>query len=184
MAAIAGAVRRLESVWWLVLLNGIAKLVLGLLLVTDPGMTLTVLVQFLGAYWLVSGIFAIVGIFVQESKAGWVWNLIAGLIGVLAGIAVLNHPMLSGIFVSSVIASWLAIMAIIVGAIRIMQALRGDGWAMGVWGVVNVIFGLLLLQNPFGGAQALAMVIGVFAIVGGAYVIWAAFRVRGAVSGR
>lgn len=169
----------LGRVWWLVLLNGIAKAVLGLLLMTNPGATVAVLVQFLGAYWLVSGIFAIVGIFVGESKGGSVWNLIVGLIGVLVGLAVLNHPILSAIITAGAIVTWIAVLALVMGVIRIIQAFQGDGWGIGLSGVVTVLFGLLLLRNPLGGAAALALVLGFFGLVGGVVMIFVAFRIRG-----
>ena len=42
--------------WWVVLLEGIIALILGIFFLTSPYMTLLVLVTFLGAYWFVSGI--------------------------------------------------------------------------------------------------------------------------------
>ena len=54
--------------WWLVLLQGIALLILGALLLTNPAMTTIVLIQFLGIYWLVKGIFEIVSIFIDHRQ--------------------------------------------------------------------------------------------------------------------
>ena len=36
--------------WWLVLLNGLAALIIGVLLLVSPGVTTAVLVQLLGIY--------------------------------------------------------------------------------------------------------------------------------------
>ncbi|MBK7916549.1 MAG: DUF308 domain-containing protein [Chloroflexi bacterium] len=43
--------------WWAVLIQGISALIIGILLITNPAMTTIVLVQFVGIYWLISGIF-------------------------------------------------------------------------------------------------------------------------------
>lgn len=43
---------KMSSTWWLVLLQGIAVLILGILLLAAPEMTITVLIQFLGAFFL------------------------------------------------------------------------------------------------------------------------------------
>src|ERR671933_2989018 len=60
----------LESVsipWWLVLLEGIAAVIIGLFLVTAPGITLLFLVQVTGFFWLIGGILRVVSIFVDRS---------------------------------------------------------------------------------------------------------------------
>jgi len=41
---------------------------LGALLLTNPAMTTIVLIQFLGIYWLVKGIFEIVSIFIDHRQ--------------------------------------------------------------------------------------------------------------------
>jgi uncharacterized membrane protein HdeD (DUF308 family) len=56
-----------SSIWWFFLLEGIAGIILGILLLTDPGATILVLVTFLGFYWLVMGILALVRMFIDRS---------------------------------------------------------------------------------------------------------------------
>ncbi len=57
--------------WWLVMLAGIAAFLVGLLLLISPGMTLLVLVQILGAYWLVTGILSLVHLCIDRTLWGW-----------------------------------------------------------------------------------------------------------------
>ena len=45
-----------SNIWWLFLLQGIAGVLLGLMLITAPGETLVALVTFLGFYWLITGV--------------------------------------------------------------------------------------------------------------------------------
>ena len=49
--------------WWLVLLEGIAAVIIGIFLLASPGITLFALVQITGFFWLIGGIFRIVSIF-------------------------------------------------------------------------------------------------------------------------
>ena len=51
---------------WLVLLEGIAALILGFLLLTNTPETVFVVVQFVGVYWLIDGIFRLVSIFLDH----------------------------------------------------------------------------------------------------------------------
>src|SRR5919206_1882030 len=93
----------LESVsipWWLVLLEGIAAVIIGLFLITAPGITLLFLVQVAGFFWLIGGILRVVSIFVDRSL--WGWKLVGGVIGILAGIVVLQHPLWSTLLLPAV----------------------------------------------------------------------------------
>ena len=83
--------------WWLVLIQGIAGVIIGLLLLINPLKTTVFLVQFLGIYWFVSGIFGIVSIFLDKSM--WGWKLFAGLLGIFAGVLILQHPLWSTLLV-------------------------------------------------------------------------------------
>src|ERR687883_1316728 len=69
--------------WWLVLLEGIAAVIIGIFLLTAPGITLLFLVQVAGFFWLVGGVLRTVSIFVDSSL--WGWKLLGGIIGILPG---------------------------------------------------------------------------------------------------
>jgi len=49
--------KRIPGLWWLLLLEGITTIILGILLISQPAGTLAVIVIFLGIYWLIEGIF-------------------------------------------------------------------------------------------------------------------------------
>lgn len=162
--------------WWLLLIEGIALVIIGILLITATGMTLAVLVQVLGIYWLVKGIFNLVSIFIDSAL--WGWKLFAGVIGVLAGLAVIQHPLYATIFVPSVYAVFLGIAALIGGGVNLFQAFQGAGWGTGLLGGVNILFGILLLANPLLGAATLVIVLAIFALIGGIAAIIGAFQLR------
>ena len=83
MTAFAQRTEEASLPWWLILLEGIAAAIIGLFLLTAPGATLFVLIQVLGIFWLVGGLFRIISIFLDSSL--WGWKLIAGALGILAG---------------------------------------------------------------------------------------------------
>ena len=128
--------------WWLVLIQAISALILGIFLVTSPGITTLVLVQFFGIYWLVTGIFQFVAMFVDNRL--WGWKLFAGLLGILAGFAVLRHPFYSSFLVPSVLVIVLGIDGIIIGVIGLFQAFKGAGWGKGVLAGISILFGIIL----------------------------------------
>lgn len=74
--------------WGMVLIEGIFSLMLGIFLITAPGMTTIFLVTVLGFYWLIRGIFSLVAIFTGETGMHWGWLLFSGILGILAGLLV------------------------------------------------------------------------------------------------
>jgi uncharacterized membrane protein HdeD (DUF308 family) len=166
------------GLWWVVLLEGIAILILGILLLIAPGMTTLVLVQFVGIYWLVSGIFSIVEIFVGDKRTHWGWLLFFGILGILAGLVVLRHPLASAILIPTFIVIYLGITGIIMGITSLIHGFQGrGGWAI-VLGIVDILIGLVLLFRPLYGAVLLPIFVGALAIIGGILLIVFSFRIR------
>lgn len=162
--------------WWLVLIEGIAAVIIGLLLLAKPGMTTAILVQIVGIYWFIAGILSIVGIFVDSSA--WGWKLIVGILGIAAGILIIRHPLWSAVLVPVTLIIVLGIQGLIIGVVSIIRAFKGAGWGAGILGALSIIFGILLLANPLLGAISLPFVLGIFGIVGGIMAVVAAFRMR------
>ncbi len=162
--------------WWLVLIDGIALLVLGILFIISPVETAAIAVTLLGAYWLVGGILRIVSIFIDRTS--WGWNLFAGILAVLAGLAVLQHPLWSSLVVGSTIIIILGIQAVIYGGIGLYLAFKGAGLGPGILAGINLLVGLALLFNVWVATFSLPWVIGVLAVVGGISGIVFAFRLR------
>lgn len=176
---IAAVVNRQQpSVWWLALLQGIAAILLGLMLVSAPGVALVTLVTFLGFYWLITGVLAVVRVFVDRSTA-WIWSLLIGIIGILAGIAVLNHPMLAAVTVPTVLVIVLGVEGLIMGVFELIRGFSGGGAGAFILGVFHVLFGLLLLGRPMAAALAVPFVFGILLLIEGVGLLIWSFRVRG-----
>jgi uncharacterized membrane protein HdeD (DUF308 family) len=166
-----------SNIWWLFLLQGIAGIILGVMLLTAPGVTLVALVTFLGFYWLIMGILALVRVFVDRSVP-WIWSLLIGIVGILAGIFVVRHPLLAALTVPTVIVIILGVEGLIMGVLEIIAAFKGGGIGSFILGVIYLLIGLLLLGSPMAAALAVPLVFGVLLLVQGvALIVWA-FRVR------
>jgi uncharacterized membrane protein HdeD (DUF308 family) len=162
--------------WWLVLLQGVAALLIGLLLVTNPAVTVLTLVVFLGVYWLIGGVLDLVSIFVDH--AGWGWRLFTGVLGVLAGLLIVRNPLWAGIAVPTTLVYLLAIIGVIVGGAGLVRAFTGAGWGAGLVGILSIVLGIFLLMRPLVSLEFLVYLIGFWAIVGGIATIVGAFLLR------
>lgn len=167
------------NIWWVFLLQGLAAVLLGLMLVTNPAATIVAIVTFLGFYWLFGGVMSLVRLFVDRATP-WIFSLLSGLLGVAAGLIVLRHPLLAALTVPTVIVIVLGIEGLVIGALEIIACFRGGGFGSFIAGAFNLIIGLLLLASPVAASLALPFVFGVILLVQGiGLVIWA-FRVKSA----
>jgi len=167
--------------WGLVLLQGIVSIIFGLLLLLATGMTVTAVVIFLGAYWLVMGVIGIIGIFVGYTRAHWGWALFGGILGIIAGILILGHPLTSAVIVPAVLVMILAGLGIVMGIVAIIQGAMGAGWAAIVIGILSIILGVLIFIAPLVATFILILMLGVFLIIGGIAAMVGAFQIRSAV---
>ena len=108
------------------------------------------LVTFLGFYWLNMGILALVRIFVDRSVP-WIWSLLIGIVGILAGILVLRHPLLAALTVPTVIVIILGVEGLIMGVLEIIAGFSGGGIGSrgGSW------IGLIGSRSGFSGGGSL-----------------------------
>lgn len=174
MAAFAPQQRK---IWWLLWLQGMAGIVLGLMLVTAPGVTTVTLASFLGFYWLVVGILALVRVFVDRSVP-WIWSLLTGIVGILAGIFVVGHPLLAALAVPTAIVIVLGALGLIMGAIEIAGGFVGGGIGSFILGVTHALVGLLLLGSPIAADLAAPLAFGMLFLVQGVVLTVFAFRAR------
>jgi uncharacterized membrane protein HdeD (DUF308 family) len=177
MTAAASVSSQQSSIWWLFLLQGIAAIALGLMLITAPSATLVALMTFLGFFWLIEGVLALVHVFVDRSVP-WIWSLLVGIVGISAGLLVVRHPLLASLTVPTVLVIILGAQGLIMGVVEIIGGFSGGGIGSFVLGVVNVLIGVLLLASPVAAALAVPLVFGVLLLIEGAGLIVWAFRVR------
>ena len=177
MTATAQAAPAAENLpWWLGVVQGIALLVLGVLCLTAPGATLFVVVQLAGIYWLVTGILGLVSLVADRTM--WLWKVFAGIIGILAGIAVIQHPMWATILVPSTLILVVGIFGIVSGILGIVHSWSARSWTGIALGAFGALLGLILVMNPVIGAATLPFVVGIFALIGGIMSLVAAISER------
>jgi uncharacterized membrane protein HdeD (DUF308 family) len=154
-----------RNYWWLLAIRGLLAVLFGIAAIVWPGLTLLVLVLLFGAYALVDGVVAVVVAF-QERKffSQWWVLLLAGLVGIIAGLIAFFWPAITALALLYVIAAW----AIVTGVFEIAAAVSGRlpmtlEWTLGLVGVLSILLGVLLAIQPGAGLLSLVWVIGVYA---------------------
>lgn len=161
--------------WWLVFLEGLMALIIGIYFMTSPVLTIIYLVQILGIYWLITGILTLIHLFTDRSNM--IWKLISGILGILAGLAVIGYPLMSALIVPATYIVLVGILGICFGAVSLFWAIK-IGWGAAIKGILSIIFGVLLLGSPFIGVILLVYFLAGLGIAGGIATMFLAFKMR------
>ncbi|HLV37038.1 MAG TPA: HdeD family acid-resistance protein [Spirillospora sp.] len=170
----------LSKNWWIYLVRGIASILFGLLALFMPGLTLMMLLAAFAAYAIVDGAATLFAAFASRGTDNrWWMGLLEGAIGVIAGLAAILWPDVAGFTLLMVIAAWAVLTGIlqVAAAIRLRKEIDNEWW-LALSGVISVLFGLYVLLFPGAGALALAWLIGLYAILFGAFFVALSLRLR------
>lgn len=166
--------------WWVLLVRGIAAVLFGVGVLVWPGIALSVLVIWWGAYAVVDGVFALVAAFQGRTTNRWITGL-EGVISIIAGVIAFVWPGITALALLYVVAGWAILTGILelVAAIELRKEISGEFW-LGLSGVLSVVFGVLLFFYPGAGMVSLLWLLGIYAIAFGGALIFLGFRLRGA----
>lgn len=166
--------------WWMLTFKGIVFILTGIYCLVDPAVSVTFLVTFLGIIMIVSGLISTAGaLIVRKDQERMNWWLIEGFFDLILGIVITTNPMITAKVFLVIIALWVMFL----GGLQIISALRmrnrTKNW---IWiftgGVLTFFFGVLIINNPFGGAKALIVLVGTFLIFLGTFVLIRSFQLR------
>jgi uncharacterized membrane protein HdeD (DUF308 family) len=166
--------------WWAVTLRGVVAIIFGILAFVMPGVTLAALIVLFGAYALVDGVFNVIAAVSGHGGARWWTLLVAGLVGIAAGLVTFFMPGLTALTLVYVIAVW----AIVIGVLEIVAAVRlraqiTNEWWLGLSGVLSILFGIVVMVAPGAGALAMVLWIGAYAVIYGIALTVLGVQLRG-----
>jgi uncharacterized membrane protein HdeD (DUF308 family) len=166
--------------WWVLALRGLAAVLFGLVALIFPGIALLAFVFVFGAYALIDGITAVFVSFQERgSTSHWLALLVEGIVSIIIGILAFAWPAITALVLLYLVAAW----AIITGVMEISAAFMRrlpvtQEWALGLAGVLSIIFGIILFVHPGAGLLTILWLVGIYAIVFGVLLIVRSFQFR------
>lgn len=147
---------------WGLVFAGIALAVAGLFCLEAPGLTIVTIAAVVGAFFLVAGVFDIIGYVRFRNimpRSGW--ELAYAIIDVLLGLVFLLHPL-----AFSAVVPWLVGLCFVAFAIfEIVTAVKAKGFGVPMWGwplfsgVLNALCGIAFFVWPEMLSVFLAMIL-------------------------
>lgn len=160
----------------IMMLFGILAVLWGILLTANPGISAATLAIFWGAFALVDGIMTLVVAF--QNKEGRGWNILSGVLGILAGLIVMANPGTGLVVAGWVFGLWL----IFRGVLQIALLGAGlTGWYkfFNIFGgILWAIAGVLAIVFPLTAAIASVWIIGILAIFWGVQLVFSGIALQ------
>ena len=181
--------------FWITLIRGLLAVSLGVVLIFQPDKARPMLVNFMGMFWLVSGIVSLRwGVRGERAKG---LSLLAGAAGVLAGIGMLSRRFTTGMVGEDVLISVMGLIILLTGLMHIFGGFRTGpvetqpvsqnrfrglprtwSWTAFLLGLFEIVLGVILVIAPMGRGPLIYFAASVWALVGGTILLGDAVRLR------
>jgi uncharacterized membrane protein HdeD (DUF308 family) len=190
--ASAAVTRSMHDHWGLFLAEGIVLIALGVAAIVLPLIAGLFAIPFLGWLFLIAGIVGLISTFRGRQAPGFGWSLLSALVALIGGTVLLWNPLQSLIVLpQSVVTLAHVLIAFFIadGILMIILAIahRRDLAAKWEWilanGVIDLILaGIIISGLPRTLVWALALLVGIDMLFGGASLIVMALEARRTVS--
>lgn len=149
---------------WL-MIYGVLLIVLGLFAVAMPYVATTAVELFVGWLLVISGVVGIIASFSSgQSTPGFWWNLLVAILYLLAGVALLWHPIAGALTLTLILAAYLIAGGItkIVMSVNMRSTIpKAWGWML-FSGLVDIALAALILSGwPGSAAWVIGLLVGI-----------------------
>jgi uncharacterized membrane protein HdeD (DUF308 family) len=141
--------------WWMVLLEGILSTGFGIVILYYPSQTFAVFLAALGWFWILEGFLGLIGL-VAGLPVGSKWRigLMWGLLSVVAGMFVLNQPLIDEYLTRKSLVYIVALILIVAGVTSVATANsrsenRRTKWGIIILPLLFIILGVVLFFTPY-----------------------------------
>jgi len=171
------------------LIRGMLAITLGIALFFQPDKTRPFLVSFMGMFWLMSGIVSLRwGVHGERARG---LSLLAGGLGVLAGLGMLSRRFATGFVGEDILISIIGLIILLTGLMHIIGGFRTGpvvsnlfsqnrqwSWTAFILGIFEIVLGVMLVIEPMGRGPLIYTVASIWALAGGVILIGDALRLR------
>ena len=168
--------------FWVTLFRSIFAISLGVALIFNQDLARPILGNFMGAYWISAGLISLR--WGATGERGGKLAFVTGIIGILAGLAVISRRLTASIYDEAIVIAILGLVIMLTGFLHIFTGFRArDGgrhrrWTSTFLGVFEVLLGLILFLRPLDQGPLLHLAAMVWALLGGTILMLDAFRIR------
>ncbi|MCJ7537658.1 MAG: DUF308 domain-containing protein [Anaerolineales bacterium] len=169
--------------FYITLIRGLLAISLGAVLLFQPEKTRPILANFMGMFWLASGIISLR--WSASGERAKRLGILAGAIGVVAGLGMLTRGLTNAWIRQDILFSLLGVLILLTGILHTFGGFRVADQKIRKWslttlllGIFEIVLGIMLIVEPMGRSKFLYLAASIWALVGGFILISDAVRIR------
>jgi uncharacterized membrane protein HdeD (DUF308 family) len=169
--------------WWTYTVKGVFAIAFGLVALFVPNASQEWLILLFSGFIILSGLF-LVGGSISQMKHNKKWSMwmFEGLLDIVLGIIMIVYHQMKADFELFII--FVGIWAVTVGFTQLFAAMSTNKtvrtrWLLLINALIVIVAGFVLFYNPFEGPEDTMNMIGIFAIVFGAFISIYSFGLKG-----
>jgi len=164
----------LNAGWKVLLVRGVIAILFGIVAIAWPTSTAIALALLWGFWALFDGVGSLVQAFQPESRGSRVWLVIMGLIALVAAFFAIFRPAVTAVALTWILGIWLIVRGVFEAIGAFSSSLVLPRWLLLLGAALSLLLGALFVANPGRAVVAIAVWLGITAIVwGGAFVAMA-----------
>ena len=179
-----GVKTALNAHWGLVMFEGVALIVLGVLAIAAPFFATLAVEIFIGWLFLIAGIVGLVAMFYADDIPAFLWTLVTAALSLCLGVLLLYKPGAGAVTLTLALTAFFAAEGVFqtVTSIAYRKALPDAwGWLLAS-GVCDLILVAIIVYSwPLSAAWTLGLLAGVNVLTSGWAIVMVAFAARDAV---
>lgn len=136
----------LRKNWFWLLILGISLIIVGLVAMSSSFIATLATVVMLGTLFLIGGAVEVVNAFWARRWRGFWMHMLAGILYVVFGFLLVEHPLASAAFFTLMLAAGLLIGGLFRILIALMERFHGWGWVL-VNGLISLVLGVMIWRG-------------------------------------
>lgn len=179
-----GVKNALSARWGLLMFQGVALIVLGVLAIAAPLLATIAVEIYIGWLFLIAGIVGLVAMFYADDVAAFLWTLVTAALSLALGVLLLYRPIAGTVTLTLALTAFFVAEGVfqIVTSIAYRKVLPNTwGWLLAS-GVCDLILVAIIVSSwPLSAAWTLGLIAGVNLLTSGWAIVMTAFAARDAI---
>ncbi len=179
-----GVKSALSARWGLLMFEGVALIVLGVLAIAAPLFATIAVEIYIGWLFLIAGIVGLIAMFYADDIAAFLWTLVTAALSLCLGVLLLYKPGAGAVALTLALTAFFAAEGLfqVVTSLAYRKALPDAwGWLLASGACDLVLVAIIVAGWPLSAAWMLGLLAGVNLLTSGCAIVMVAFATREAV---
>jgi uncharacterized membrane protein HdeD (DUF308 family) len=164
--------------WKVLLVRGVIAILFGIVAIAWPVSTAIALALLWGFWALFDGVGSLVQAFQPESRGSRVWLVIMGLVALVAAFFAIFSPAVTAVALTWILGIWLIVRGVFEAIGAFSSNLLLPRWLLLLGAALSLILGVLFVANPGRAVVAVAVWLGITALIWGGVFVAMAIAIR------